>query len=428
MQNKIRHCLCCFVALCFPKFTPMSFFRAFSFKKKSSSGTTKVEVKTKVISSNVLANRNVNVPKNSLVTKSPLTFSNKLERPQKSKINNSFPVSSKGKLDSPSPAGNCSPAVSAALTKDNNQFNSGNSSNATNLDASLGFPMDDWDDLDDFETPAKGKSDSFCSDTSAASGKPMSSPCKGKGEFTGKVNHNASVVTLELSNTFSNGLSRSEMSCKETNELEYSVNKRAASPGPGLKQDPEFELEDSPVRVTSRRLPSHLKSVMSDSEEDSNVMPVLSEERTGKVLFVAVIVFHLYIEGGTQKLFLTHRLYCIFVSLDEKKKWIDPKVIELDNNSEPEDDLDYIPPSPIPDEISYTTSTLKIRSAFGTWFVNMVVNLINLKCEMSIIKTSHSQKVVMWKPDDFINPKTRLFVVPKVHTVLFSINVKVAYL
>lgn len=274
----------------------MYIFRAFSFKKKSSSGTTKAEVKTKVTSSNVLANRNVNVPKNSLVTKSPLTFSNKLERPQKSKINNFFPVSSKGKPDSISPAGDCSPAVSgfkvsAALTKDNNQFNGGNSSNTTNLDASLAFPMDNWDDLDDFETPAKAKSDSFCSETSGASGKPASSPCKEKAEFTGKVNHNDSVGTLELSNNSLNGLSRSQLISKETNELEYSVNKNAASPGPGLKQDQaDFELEDSPIRVTSRRLPAHLKSVTSDSEEDSNIMPVLFEEKTGSVLFVAVIV------------------------------------------------------------------------------------------------------------------------------------------
>lgn len=88
----------------------------------------------------------------------------------------------------------------------------------------------------------------------------------------------------------------------------------------------------------------------------------------------------------TDDILNTHTILS-FASLDEKKKWIDPKVIELDINSEPEDDLDYIPPSPIPDEISYTTSTLKIRSAFGSRFINMVVNLMNLdvyvKCLLS---------------------------------------------
>ncbi|KAK5867418.1 hypothetical protein PBY51_011912 [Eleginops maclovinus] len=113
---------------------------AFSFKKKSSSGTTKVEVPTK------------------------------LEGPQKSKINNFFPVSSNGKSDSLSPAGNCAPVgqpspagsvfkVTTAPTKSDNQT-SCNGGISTSLDASLGFSMDDWDDFDDFETPVKAKNDS----------------------------------------------------------------------------------------------------------------------------------------------------------------------------------------------------------------------------------------------------------------------------
>lgn len=52
---------------------------------------------------------------------------------------------------------------------------------------------------------------------------------------------------------------------------------------------------------------------------------------------------------------------------DNKKKWIDPKVIELNDNSEdePEDDFDYIPPSPVPDEISFKTSTVERRLVFS---------------------------------------------------------------
>ncbi|KAM9352264.1 recQ-like DNA helicase BLM [Symphorus nematophorus] len=275
---------------------------AFSFKKKSPLGTTKVEVPTKVISSNVLASRNVNVPKISLVTKSPLTFSNKLERPQKSKIN-SFSVSSKGKSDSISPAGNCAPAsqtpsaVSAfkvTTTKSDTQGKS------TILDASLGIALDDWDDFDDFETPVKTKNDSFSSEKS----------------FTMKQNHDASVETPSFSNSSANKntLSRSEQSCIETDELEQT--------GPGLNQDPdEIELEDSPVQMTKRRPAAHLKSVVSDSEEDNDVVFEPVKEMTGK-----------------------------------KKKWFDPKVIKLDDNSDLEDDLDFIPPSPIPDEISVATS------------------------------------------------------------------------
>ncbi|XP_031138787.1 Bloom syndrome protein homolog isoform X2 [Sander lucioperca] len=274
---------------------------AFSFKKKSS-GTTKVEVPTK------------------------------LERPQKSQINNFFPVSSKGKSDSISPAGNCAPAgqtpsaVSAikvtAPTKSDNQFTKDNGGNSASLDASLGFPVDDWDDLDDFETPVKATNDSFSSEISGKSIKPVSSFSEEKTQF--------SLVTPELSNSFANknDPSGSEKSCMETDELEYSVDKAAVSPGPSLNQEPA-EFEVSPLKRTRRRPPppAYLKSVMSDSEEDNSDPFELFKGRT-----------------------------------DDKKKWIDPKVIQLEDNSEPEDDLDYIPPSPIPDDISYTTSALKTRS------------------------------------------------------------------
>lgn len=314
---------------------------AFSFKKKTSSGTTKVEVPTKVTSCNVLANRNVNVPKNSVMTQSPLTFSNKLERPQKSKINNFFPVSSKGMSNSSTPAGNCAPAgqtpsavsatkVTTALTKSDNQFTSGNGGNSTGLDASLGISIDDWDDFDDFETPpAKAKNDSFSSEKSGKSANPVSSFGEEKTQHTEKLNHDASLRTPELSSSFGNktGLSRSEQSRMDTDELEHGVDKSAVSPGPSSNQDPaEFEIEDSPVRKPRRRrLPSvHLTSVLSDSEEDKDDVVETFKEKT-----------------------------------DDKKKWVDPKVIQLNDNSEPEDDLDYIPPSPIRDQISYTTSALE---------------------------------------------------------------------
>lgn len=260
-----------------------------------------MEVPTKVISSNVLANRNVNVP-NSLLTKSPLAFSNKLERPQKSQINNFFPVSSKGKSDSISPAGNCAPAgqtpsaVSAikvtAPTKSDNQFTKDNGGNSASLDASLGFPVDDWDDLDDFETPVKATNDSFSSEISGKSIKPVSSFSEEKTQF--------SLVTPELSNSFANknDPSGSEKSCMETDELEYSVDKAAVSPGPSLNQEPA-EFEVSPLKRTRRRPPppAYLKSVMSDSEEDNSDPFELFKGRTGNKLFVAAVVFYLYVVG-----------------------------------------------------------------------------------------------------------------------------------
>lgn len=288
--------------------TLVYFFRAFSFKKKSSSGTTKVEVPTKVISSNVLANRNVNVPKNSLVTKSPVTFSNKLEKPQKSKINAFFTVNSKGKLDSISTTDYCSPSdqfpsvvsaikVTTAPTKSDSHFPSDTQGNSTSLDASLGIPMDDWDDLDDFETPAKAKNDSVNSEKSGKCANPVSSPIEEKIQIAGKLNHDASLMTPQLSSSFANkhGLSRSELSCMEMDRLEHSDG-AAISPGPSFNQDPaEYELQDSSVRSTRRRNPAHLRSVMSDSEEDKDVEFESFMEATGKKLFVAAFVFYFYI-------------------------------------------------------------------------------------------------------------------------------------
>ncbi|XP_053282745.1 recQ-like DNA helicase BLM isoform X1 [Pleuronectes platessa] len=307
---------------------------AFSFKKKISSATSKEEVSTKVISANALANRNVNVPKNSVVTKSLLAFSNKLEGPQKAKINNFFPVSSKGKSESISPAGNCAPGaqtppavsgikLTTAPSIHNSHFPSENGT-STSLDASLGFQLDDWDDIDDFETPAKGKNDSFNSETSGSSTKPVSLPNGGKNEFARKLNLNDSVMTPDLGNSFSkkNGLSRSEQSCLETKELEHSVNKTADSPGFSFYQDPE-ELfpDDSAIKMPRRHRRAHLKPLMSDNEDDNNVVSEPLKEKK-----------------------------------DDTKTLVDTAVIELDDKSEPDDD--YIPPSPIP----YTSKILEIRS------------------------------------------------------------------
>ncbi|KAM6936936.1 recQ-like DNA helicase BLM [Xenentodon cancila] len=297
---------------------------AFLFKKKSTSGTTKVEYPAKVISSTVLANRNVNVPKSSLVTKSPLTFSNKLERPQKSKINNFFLVSSKCKSNSINPAGNSSPAcptasdvsgdkVSPIPAKSDKRFCTDNGLNSASLDASA-FPMDDWDDSDDFETPTKGKNDSSCSDTSRKITKPVSFPKEKSPESSGKENGDSCLEKPESNHE----------SCLEMNEPEHSIN-TAVSPGSSLNEElAECEPVDSPVRIRKRRPPPHVTSVLSDSEEDVSVMVESCEGTT-----------------------------------DKKKMWIDPNVIELNDNSEPEDDLDYIPPSPVPDEISCKASAVE---------------------------------------------------------------------
>lgn len=44
-------------------------------------------------------------------------------------------------------------------------------------------------------------------------------------------------------------------------------------------------------------------------------------------------------------------------SLEKKSSWMESKVIELDDNSEPENDLDFIPPSPVTDGIASALAT-----------------------------------------------------------------------
>ncbi|KAM9377443.1 recQ-like DNA helicase BLM [Pholidichthys leucotaenia] len=295
---------------------------AFSFKKKTLSGTTKTEVPSKVMSTNVLANRNVNVPKSSLVTESPLTFSNKPERSQISKINSFFPISSKCKSDYISPTDNSSPAcqspavlsdlkASPAPAKSDSPFFSGNRTSSTSLDVARGFLIEDWDDLDDFETPAKAKNESFTSGISGANSKSVSSPTEEK--VKAKLNHDVSPVVQKLSSK------NEEQSFKGAEEVEDSFNIAPTSPRPSLTQNTvEFKREDSPIKMTRKR-PSRLKSVVSDSEDDESAVMKPSKEKA------------------------------------ENKR------TDFDGYSEPEDDFDYIPPSPFSDEISYSTSTLETR-------------------------------------------------------------------
>lgn len=274
-------------------------FRAFSFKKKTPSGINKLEVPAKVITPDVLAARNVNVPKNNVVTKSPLTFSNKLDRPQTNKTNTFFPISSKGKSDSVSQKEKCAPtrqnpfAVSAtkstaAPPKGASKQPADNSESApSSLDTSLGFPVDDWDDLDDFETPAKSRNNSFNSKKSDKSATPVATSSEEQTGFVGKLNPAPSLTTPVLSST-SGSNQEVEQTCAEAEKPEPVGNIAAVSPGPDPDEDPvESQCDDSPVRRPRRRPPSHLsklshcKSVLSDSEEDNDVEPECLKETIG---------------------------------------------------------------------------------------------------------------------------------------------------
>lgn len=267
----------------------MCFFppSAFSFKKKSTSGTTKVEYPRKVTGTSVLANRNVNITENSLVTKPSLTFSNKLERPQKSQISSFFPVSSNCKSESFSPAGNSSSScqtpseksdskTSPAPCKPDSQVCCGSRIDSSRLNAS-GFPIDDWDDLDDFETAVRIKNDSFSSDKSVKITK-LSSSDEEFPKFTGKQYPDACLEKSELSN------GNNAQTSVETDKMENNVVKTTISPGPDVFQDAaEIEVEESPVKRSRRRCPPPLiTSVLSDSDEDTIDVSKPLEDKTSK--------------------------------------------------------------------------------------------------------------------------------------------------
>lgn len=212
----------------------------------------------------VFKSRDVNVFKNNLVTKSPLTFSNKLERAQTSKISTFFTVNSKTTSDSISQIDNfaCSGQISSAAAKPDSHFANGRQPGSASLDASLGFPEDTWDDFDDFEIPVKGKNVLLTSEKCKMSPEPVRSPREEKSPCTGKGVSEGSVPAPEKI------LCRKEQSCAESGVLEHSVQDVAAvSPGPEPDQE-DCLLGDSPVRPSRRRRNVLKKSVLCDSDED----------------------------------------------------------------------------------------------------------------------------------------------------------------
>ncbi|XP_020790782.2 LOW QUALITY PROTEIN: recQ-like DNA helicase BLM [Boleophthalmus pectinirostris] len=215
---------------------------SFSFKKKSSTGTTKVEIPAKI------------------------------EKSQNAKINNFFP---KSKLDStPSPLQPTVPVKSS-------------DPQPSLLDAS--FPMDDWDDIDDFEPPAKSKN----------------SP-----EVSGQKRPSVSALT-ELERQ------RSVTPPDTTKALNSAakMDEEPVSPALSVTEDLFDYVIDSPVKKTKPR-PGVRKPVVSESEEDNDNMP----EPT-----VAVS--------------------------DNTSKPAAAKVIEVMDDSETDDHLDYVAPSPSPVKI-----------------------------------------------------------------------------
>lgn len=262
-----------------------------------------MEIPTKV--NGVFKSRDVNVCKNNLVTKSPLTFSNKLERSQKSKISTFFPVNSKAKSDSVDncpPSGQIPPAWSANVTtaKSDIHFVNGTRASSSSLDASLGFPDDNWDDFDDFEIPVNGKKVPYSSEKCEMSAAPVPPPNEEKSPCTGKGNH---VFVTDPDNK----LLGKEQPCAELNILEHSVQVAADSRGPDQDQE-DCLFGDSPVRPSRRRRTVQTKSALSDSEEDIGEEPPKEAKGNKSFMTLSIMAHNLAIENSM----LMFCVVCIF--------------------------------------------------------------------------------------------------------------------
>ena len=226
-----------------------SFHRSFSFKKKSISGTTKVDVPFKLLQSNVLTKRSVNITSPTIPNKPEISNPN---------INSFFAVNTKTKVDSPNITARKLPSTVTQVIPDTPQDkpSSGNRSNQVDLAASFVFPEDDWDDFNDFETPVKVKSSL---ETSGRTEK----KCSNKNDELKKTSHNdaeCSIITAAIGDRTKTSPKHNEL--RETNS-------------PDL-----WGPEDSPVKMPQRRPKTGRTLVLSDDEEDAaGVTPV--QEVTG---------------------------------------------------------------------------------------------------------------------------------------------------
>ncbi|XP_070299167.1 recQ-like DNA helicase BLM isoform X3 [Salvelinus sp. IW2-2015] len=286
----------------------------FCFKKKSTSGITKVEVPTK--------------------PERPLYKINFSSVNPISKYEAISPVLNPFSVRKPIPAVSAA-KISPALTKSDSLITGSNGSKPTGLDSSFGIPLDGWDDFDDFETPVKGKSTLPSPGISGRSVKVT--PVSSVEQLDTNTHRSDKDVPLRALNTKTNSCHRNKCSldgteqCTLTMEDSQDASESASTaPRDNPIQDPaeweHWEVEDSPIKMVRRRpSASQAKSVLSDSEDESITAP-----------------------GPVEK-------------TDHQSKWNETDVIDLDDKSELDGDLDFIPPSPSPEDFSYSTSTKETR-------------------------------------------------------------------
>lgn len=235
----------------------LSLFRSFCFKKKSPSGITKPDVPQKVTGANVLTNRSVNVPHNLEVTKTPVTFPKKPEkaapkvnfftapgRPKSSTVNplaNPFAVSKPLLVQSTIKAVPKSAILPVDSTKDQTV-------SELRSDSFLSVSINEWDDLDDFETPVKEKVVSPCASTKKTS--------------VMEQNTSPNSSCTKNDGTSLNGRSLATGTTAAPKDVLSDAN--------GISTEPlENEPEDSPIKKTKKRKTTVLqKSILSDTEDE----------------------------------------------------------------------------------------------------------------------------------------------------------------
>ncbi|KAI4905292.1 hypothetical protein NFI96_022712 [Prochilodus magdalenae] len=321
----------------------------FCFKKKSTSGVSKAEVPQKVICANVFANRSVNVPRSCEVTKPPLTFPNKPERappkfnfftaPNKTKPQTINPLANPFAVSKSTPA----PSVIEASAKPDPftpTDTNGDKVVKTVVDNSFTIPVDDWDDFDDFETPVKGKAPSQSPQISV---KKTSEPGKDVSLVvaSAKSAETTENGSLPVGPSFGFSGESQEITAESSGEEQHDA----------LIGAKAGELDDSPIKTTKRRLSGiQRKPLLSDSEDESIADIVKPKDRTDENIK----------HSAVSSIFG----FC-FADIDYK--CIDPEIIDIDESQIPddvlEDDLDFIPPSPAPEDRSPPVSTLEKRKS-----------------------------------------------------------------
>ncbi len=245
----------------------ISLFRGFCFKKKSSSGVSKVEVPQKVTGANVFANRSVNIPRSCEVTKTPVTFSQKPERAAP-KVN-FFAAPSRPKTNTVNPlvnpfAVNKTPPVqstikdlskSAALPKDQTV-------SETKCDISQ-LSFNEWDDLDDFETPVKARVAS-----------PLTKTSTKKLSVSDQSTSPNSSCTISDETTL-NGGSQVTETITAPKDVLSAANRVSIKPA-------EREPEDSPIKKSKRHKKSFQQKALLSDTEDEEIIDCITPDKNEK--------------------------------------------------------------------------------------------------------------------------------------------------